>query len=296
MSVKFKNIFKICACLLLLISLFITPVVRADSAWDSDYDSGGSWDSGSSWDSDSGWDSGSSWDSDYSSGSSHSGDGDFSIIAFIIFICVLSFVLDKNNKRSSTSSKSYKSTFDSYEDISQEHFYMTMPDSNLESLKKMAYDNFVTIQNAWMNFDYDTLRKHCTDELYNSYVSQLETLKLKQGKNIMNGFEHHITKVIDVDEANDEYIVSVFMSVSFYDYVVNVNSNKVIRGNKNRKITNNYILTYVVQASKSEKDEKCPHCGAPIEFVTSGKCEYCNSTIVKKASKFVLSKKTNVNK
>ena len=44
------------------------------------------------------------------------------------------------------------------------------------------------------------------------------------------------------------------------------------------------------------KYEKCPHCGAPVEFVTSGKCEYCNSTIVKKASKFVLSKKTNVNR
>ena len=29
----------------------------ADSGWDSDYDSGGSWDSGSDWDSSSSWDS-----------------------------------------------------------------------------------------------------------------------------------------------------------------------------------------------------------------------------------------------
>lgn len=59
-------------------------LVKADSGWDSSYDSGGSWDSGG-WDS--GWDSGSSW----SSGSSHSSSGSYSDgdgFAFMIIFAV----------------------------------------------------------------------------------------------------------------------------------------------------------------------------------------------------------------
>ena len=72
---KKKLIFTIISIMLLVAAL--TPIVsKADSGWDSDYDSGG-WDSGSSWDS-GGWDSGSDWGSSdsnwhYSGGSSFSG-------------------------------------------------------------------------------------------------------------------------------------------------------------------------------------------------------------------------------
>ena len=35
----------------------------------------------------------------------------------------------------------------------------------------MVYDNFFKLQVAWMNFDYDSLRKLLTDSLFNSYDS-----------------------------------------------------------------------------------------------------------------------------
>ena len=53
----------------------------ADSGWDSDYDSGGSWDSGSDWDSSSSWSSG---------GSSISGSGGgISLVAVIIVVVMV---------------------------------------------------------------------------------------------------------------------------------------------------------------------------------------------------------------
>ena len=42
---------------------------------------------------------------------------------------------------------------------------MVMPGNTLSSLKTMAYDNFLKVQKAWMNFEYDKLRELCTDEL-----------------------------------------------------------------------------------------------------------------------------------
>lgn len=291
MSDKFKKYLKIFVVLLVLfIPFYISPVVRADSGWDSDYDSGGGWDSD--------YDSGSSWDSDYDYGGSSGGSGDFGIVEFIIFVIVIIIVVAaKSGKHSSGRSYTGPVTLPQYSDITQEHLHMVMPNAHIHELKKMAYDNFVEIQNAWMNFEYDKLRELCTDELFNSYHSQLETLQLKNGQNIMSDFTQRDIKIIDVDDVNGDIILTVFLSVDFYDYVINTISKQVTRGQNHRKISNNYILTFVVKSDyESEDNTKCPHCGAPINHVVSGKCEYCNSTIVKKASKFVLSKKTNVNK
>lgn len=290
MSKKLKRLFKLFVIMIMACTIVISPIVNADSGWDSDYDSGGSWDSGGS-----DWSSGSSWDSDYS-GSSSSGDVDSPILGLIIFIIIVVAAVGEIRKKKGNYLV-VKTQKHSYNDITQEHLSTVMPDANLADLKKLVFENFVDIQNAWSEFDYDKLRELCTDELYNSYKSQLETLKLKNGKNIMNDFSQNCTGIIDINNVNGDIVLTAFLSVSFYDYVINTISNKVTRGNKFQKITNNYVLTFVIKSDyDSEKEEKCPNCGAKIKHVTSGKCEYCNSTIVKKASKFVLSKKTNVNK
>lgn len=168
-----------------------------------------------------------------------------------------------------------------------------LPNEDLKSLKDMAYQNFIAIQNAWMNFEYDKLRELCTDELYNSYVSQLETLKLKNGQNIMSNFTVLDTKIIGANVENGNITLTVYLYVTFFDYVINTNTKEVTRGTKNAKLSNHYLMTFVKSADE-EKDIKCPNCGAKVDINTSGECPYCNSTIVKKASKFVLSKKTKV--
>ena len=81
-----------------------------------------------------------------------------------------------------------------------------------------------------MNFEYDRLRSLCTDELYNSYLSQLDTLKLKHGQNIMHNFECLDTKITNIEEVNNEIVLTVFMCVEFYDYVINTKTNKIISG------------------------------------------------------------------
>ena len=75
--------------------------IKADSGWDSSYDSGGSWDSDSSWD------SGSSWDWDSSSGSYHSSGsiGGISFIIFVVIVVVFILIVNKgNNPKTYTSS------------------------------------------------------------------------------------------------------------------------------------------------------------------------------------------------
>ena len=304
-----KNSVKlILSIILLCIPIFSIPVVRADSGWDSDYDLGSSWDSGDSWDYDGS-------DGTYS----FSSFGDF--IGFVIIFLIFMFILfiytifkefikfikkiitgkDPNDNsevfdNNSNDSSSFNTTIQNKNlltDISAEKFNELLPGESINSLKNTIFDLFVDIQTAWMNFDYNKLRELCTDELYNSYVSQLEILKLKNGKNIMKNFVKYDIKFVELKKENENIELSVYLYVQFYDYVINQKTNSIIRGSNCVKVSNKYLMTFV--KGNNAKKEKCPNCGADIKANVSDVCEYCNSTVVKNADNFVLSKKTNIN-
>jgi len=272
--------------------------IRADSGWDSSYGGGGggSWSSGGgggSWSSGGGSWSSSSHSSSY--GGSYSGDTTsalFTIAFWILVIIILVAISNHNavNQASSTKKKVMRA------DISEEEIKKILPDETLGSLKHMAFNTFVEIQNAWMNFDYDKLRALCTDELYNTYTAQLDTLKLKNGKNIMTAFDNEEIKIIGIREENKIVTVEVYLRCTFYDYVINDKTKEVIRGTKDRTLTNNYEMQFVRKTNNKKKKVKCPNCGAEVNTVVSTTCEYCGSTIIIAANEFVLSKKTNVNK
>ena len=181
-----------------------------------------------------------------------------------------------------------------FNDVSEDLVKQMLPEYTLKSLKKELFNKFVEIQIAWMEFDYDKLRTLCTDELYNSYIAQLEVLKAKDGKNIMEYFDNVAARVYEIKKEKNVITVEVFMAISFYDYVINTKTNKITRGNNREKITNNYKMTFVI-SNKKQEINNCPSCGAPIKDGSSTVCEYCNSTIVKHTREFVLSKKTNIN-
>lgn len=297
MKERVKRIFKICLLFVVLILPFsYLSLVRADSGWDTGYSSGGGgggWSSGGGSD----WSSGSSWSTGGSS-RSRSDDYDYDgsaggvlLMFFIVFmvIVVISILTESNNKNyNGITTENYNT----YPDVSEELIKQYLPDHTLGSLKNMAYKKFLEIQNAWMNFEYDKLRDLCTDELFNTYKSQLKVLEMKNQKNIMTNFTLKENRIIGVTASEDLITVEVYMRVQFYDYVINTKTNEAVIGLANSPITNNYKMKYVV--SKNRKlTNKCPNCGAPINAVTSKECEYCGSTIVFDSNDFVLSKKTN---
>ena len=284
--------------------------IKADSGWDSSYDSGGwsgGFDSGD-WDSSSSWSDYDSYDSGYShssSGSHSSADPEDSVFLIMILILIgyliyINFVLKIRGdaKNEEGHDEKVKSDFiienQIYKSIDQEKLSKILPGYDLKKLSKLIFDNFVEIQMAWMNFDYEKLKKYCSDELFNTYKSQLETLKLKNGQNIMKEFVLNNISIYYLDEKDGKITMSVYMNTSFYDYVIDTKTNKVTRGTDKRKLTNNYLLTYV----KSKEDVSpttCPNCGASLKNTSSQVCEYCRSKIVKLPSDFVLTQKRNLN-
>lgn len=268
--------------LLVTIMMIIATLnnVKADSGWDGGYDSGGS-----SWDSGSSWDYGSSSRGNYSSGN----DFFFMFFMFIIFVCISSNSYKNNSqKRNSNTTNNPKIVPLSIDKIKE-----ALPNYNKENLKQELYQIYKDIQIAWMNFDYDKLRELTTDEIYNMYKSQLETLKLKHGQNIMENFELLDFEVVSIDTSNDKIYLSVGLLVSCNDYVIDTVTNKVTRGNKHKTVTYNYLITFVSSKINQNEPNTCPNCGAELENNNSNVCKYCKSPIVSKNHGWIMSKKQN---
>ncbi len=343
-----KKVLILTIVFVLLGCLFVTIPVRADSGWDSSYDSGGS----SS-------DSGSSFSGGGSSGYDYDGytsdvTMDFSVfdaiimeafvsIHFLLF-CILPFcqaVFKNNVKRMAILlmalrigillfldfcvtpnvamvdfvalfvlaafnmiflvKKGDNKVADEFNNI-----FVTSPEissetlagfgiNDREALKQEFFQKYVDIQNAWMNFDYDALQNLCTDELYNTYKSQLDVLKLKNGQNIMSDYKLEQAKVVAVRDENNQLSVTVMMKISLFDYVIDANTGEVRRGNKNKKLKNNYVMTFVKSSIDTNNVIHCPNCNSEVHVNASGECEYCGTVIVKSSKEFVLAKKENTN-
>ncbi len=66
--------------------------------------------------------------------------------------------------------------------ITEEEFAKYIKDETMEQFILNRYQDYLAIQYAWMEFKYDMLSNKTTNELYNQYQMQLETLKTKGQK------------------------------------------------------------------------------------------------------------------
>jgi hypothetical protein len=276
---KKNKLFIVLSCFLVTISFMVClKSVDADSGWDYSYDSDSSWDSGSDW--------------DYSSGDSY-GSSDLTlrefIIVFIIFVAFTLVYCKLSTKNSAVGSKVVSKSSVRYRELTLDEIAKVDATINKDDMNHILFEIYKEIQNAWMNFDYDTLRKYTTDELFNMYNSQLKVLSAKKQKNIMENITFINGKIIDITIENGIEKVKMYLQITMKDYVVNSN-NEVVRGNKNIINSVEYLITLNRYIEK-ENIKKCPSCGAPIDIETGGTCPYCESTIVNNNQKFVMSKK-----
>lgn len=293
-------------------------LLKADSGFDSSWDSGSSSDWGSSssdWDSD--WDSSS--DSDWSSSSSSSSDGSdvsflsliLSPIILLIFIViyitfcaiVIKFLLFSARFVIKVISKifnidpgrfGYSVTSDNYRhliDVSTDKLSSVGLDNNIDNLKLQAFEVYEDIQIAWMNDGLESVRNCLSDEMFNMYQMQLSTLRMKNQQNIMEDINYKNAVIFNVKKGKDGIItIEVKLTVTCLDYLINKTTKKVLRGDSKKINLYNYLLTF--QKSDNPLNfSYCPKCGAPISNFNSTKCNYCNSIILGNSQNLVLVKK-----
>ena len=303
---RLKKILKISLIVVSIIcmSIFIcnyTDKSNADAGYHSSYSSGGSSSSShsSSSHSSSSSSSSSSRSSRSSSSSSSSSGGSSPAVALITFIIIMIIViiLERAKKKSGISYNSNNTVTNNFvitnnnQAINEIKKYVPKFDTN--QFLSNGYNIFVRIEEAWMNFDLEKVRDCITDEMFNMYESQLTSMEMKGEQNIMKDFKLLNSAITDAKKQNNMLEVKTRYAIEFYDYIVNKDTQKVVRGNSNRKIKMVYEFTFIADVENAKLDT-CPNCGAPIDINAAEICKYCNSKIVNDSKNWVMSKKVSL--
>ena len=151
------------------------------------------------------------------------------------------------------------------------------------------YQDYLAIQEARMNFDYEAINTKTTDEMYNQYRMQLEMIKKKHQRKIMKDFSYISGKIAKAEKVNDQTIVTMGMHVRFIDYIINEKNEEVIFGKSDKKINVYYQMVFV-RNDKKNSITKCPNCGAEIKKDVDT-CEFCRSKITKESDEWLLARK-----
>ena len=276
-----KGLKKVIINIVLLLAIcfpFITSL--ADSGFDGSYDSGSS---SSSWSSSSSSSSSSRRGSNSSYGNTGYQQGDIAdfftilIALSIIFILMTTFLIITNSFLCKKSKKKTANDPLSIQPYNKNIILQVLPDFDESTFLNRVYNIYKTIQIAWMNFDYNTLKKYTTETLYNTYTSQLETLKIQNEQNIMKDFELIKVNIDGMNIQNNVVYIKVHMRLSCFDYISKT-SGEIIRGNDKRKVVYEYSMIFT--RTISDAPNKCPNCGAQLDNTNSATCPYCRSYIV----------------
>lgn len=229
-----------------------------------------------------------------SSGSSSSGSVSTSVDIVVFTIIIFTFLMIIATTSAKQKNKQIpKENID--ESAVENEIKKSIPNFDKYAFLKEGFNIYCDIQNAWMNFKLEDVKDAITDELYNMYESQLATLEVKGEQNIMKDITLRRSYLRGVVKQNDNITIEAGYVIEMYDYIVDQQSGKLVRGESNRKMRVTYSMKFRKTLDENAKVEHCPNCGAKIEMNSSGTCEYCGSKIVADNTKWVLTEKKALN-
>ena len=305
---------RIIACISLIV-IAVTSFCTTITAFDgNDYDYGWDDDDDWDWDDDEDW----SWDDDDdddysyshggSSGSSSSGSsGGGSVgsyysgaagVAVIILIVVLRtnlmgkrmkrrFTLaGTGNVRSGQGGQGINVFLPNRSDQIQTIIRMKDPGFSADDFVTFAKQVYIDIQTAWCARDLTSVRPVMHQNLYNTTMRQVQD---KINQQIIYHYEDMVINTAYLTgfarDKDYEYL-TVYLNASMIDYQTHEPTGNIIRGDKTTRWDMRYKMKFVRTAGTFTRDKvsdvreyNCPNCGAPLEITSSGKCDYCGSTV-----------------
>ena len=155
---------------------------------------------------------------------------------------------------------------------------------------------FVTLQNAWTDKDWKSIRTFETDQPFYQHQQQLDSFIKKEQTNVVEDIAVLDTKIEEYSEDAQNSYLSAIVQARYRDYVVDDNTGKVVKGDKNRRYVMTYRMTFLRQlgakttASEETHVTTCPNCGANLSINQHGVCDYCGSEVTTGAQQWVLTK------
>ena len=113
---------------------------------------------------------------------------------------------------------------------------------NKEKIQLQTFNLIKNLKIAKMNFDLDKIRDITTNNVYELYETQIETLKNKQQKNIVEQIKY--VKAYITNTTNNNEIINLRVILECLDYIVD-KKNNVIKGKYNKKMLQTYEVEII---------------------------------------------------
>ncbi|GAB6072947.1 hypothetical protein JCM14244_13240 [Venenivibrio stagnispumantis] len=120
--------------------------------------------------------------------------------------------------------------------ISPNQYYQTEQETitsyiNEELIKNLTKNIFISLQEAWSKGDLTPVKNYLTDRMYNYLNNQLNQLKQKGLRNIVENININNIQVVHVEEEGDNKVVIVEIDADMIDYIIDQNGN-IVEGSK----------------------------------------------------------------
>lgn len=263
---------------------------------------------------DSGWGGSSGWSSsDYD----YDGDSGFGlgfvtglisgnpVLAIILVIVVIVLVAFGNNRRKKSAGSGSRQSQPGHvqDNTGVINAAILAVDPNFSSEKFLGWvkEVFITLQQAWMERDWNKVRPFEKEELYKQHEMQLNEY-VKLGRiNVIERININQAFLQKYKRDGEYEYLTVYLQVRMVDYIKDENTDKVLKGDPNRDCYLQYLYTFMrkfgVQtdpANSNRSTVACPHCGAPTQITSAGQCEYCGFIVTTGEYDWVLADITGV--
>lgn len=253
-----------------------------DFAGSSDYGGGDSDWGGSSWDDD--------WDDGYDTYGSYSSSGgavdpfEIIVVAGIFVVIVLvAMRRGKSARRTQAPARSAVPVQGTAKQLAE--LKAADPYFSEEAILEKVSNLYVQMQDAWESKQWDAMRPHMTDALFQQFARQLQGF-------IDKGQTNHVDRIAVLgvqilsysqDDTNDILLLEVRTRI--IDYVTSDATGEIVSGDPELELFMTYHWTLIrrrgvltPQSGEAQVTKLvCKSCGAPMDVNHTGKCEYCGS-------------------
>lgn len=135
-----------------------------------------------------------------------------------------------------------------------------------KNIQKQVETSYFNIQKAWSNQDMSTAQKYMLKDLYDSFQTKLEWMKIKNQRNILKKISLLEAIPISIYDDQDDTKDSVwyFIKGSMIDYTIDTNTNLIIEGKDVKKQfieywkfvrqdKNKWVLAQILQEDEKDK-------------------------------------------
>lgn len=154
-------------------------------------------------------------------------------------------------------------------------------------------DAFLKVQEAWVNQDIEIARPYLSDETIQRFNSQIDDLKSRKEKNVIDGIVINSIGFMDVRNDNNYNYITVKIDADFnINYIINKKNDRKCANKSGKNVIEYWTFIRTLEKEQSHNEhhnKKCPNCSAKLDINATDKCDYCSSVITNEKFDWVLS-------